>query len=85
MFTLALTRTRTQKGCRFRADNVLSWPAQSPYLNPTENLWAIMKRRLNRYDTPPKGLFELWSCVGETFPSITVDDCKRLIESIPNK
>jgi hypothetical protein len=62
---------------------VLSWHAQSPYLNPIENQWAILKRRLNRYDTPPKGILELWSRVEETFPSITVDDCKRLIESMP--
>lgn len=64
---------------------VLSWPAQSPDLNPIENLWAILKRRLNRYDTPPKGILELWSRVEETFPSITVDDCKRLIESMPRR
>ena len=64
---------------------VLSWPAQSPNLNPIENLWAILKSRLNRYDTPPKGILELWSCVEETFPSITVDDCKRLIESMPRR
>ena len=64
---------------------VLSWPAQSLDLNPIENLWTILKRRLNRYDTPPKGILELWSHVEETFPSITVDDCKRLIESMPRR
>jgi transposase len=62
---------------------VLFWHAQSPYLNPIENMWAILKRKLNQYDTPPKGILELWSRVEETFPSITVDDCKKLIESMP--
>ena len=28
--------------------NVLEWPAYSPDLNPTENLWAILKQRLRK-------------------------------------
>jgi hypothetical protein len=64
---------------------VLSWHTQSPDLNPIENLWAILKKKLNRYDTPPKRILELWSRVEETFPSIIVDDCKRVIESMPKR
>jgi transposase len=64
---------------------LLSWPAQSPDLNPIEHLWAILKRRLNRYDSPAKGIIELWARVRETFSSITSDDCRRLIESMPRR
>ena len=42
---------------------VLLWPAQSPDLNPIEHLWDYLKRRLGEYETPPKGIIELWERV----------------------
>ena len=65
--------------------SLLPWPAQSPDLNPIEHLWAILKRRLNRYDRPPTGLIELWDRTMEIFYSITPTDCKRLVESMPHQ
>jgi transposase len=65
--------------------SLLTWPAQSPDLNPIEHLWAILKRRLNQYDSPPKGMIELWERVVQVFSSITAHDCRRLIESMPKR
>jgi transposase len=64
---------------------LLPWPAQSPDLNPIEHLWSILKRRLNQYERPPNGLLELWDRVVEVFHSITPDDCRRLVESMPHR
>ncbi len=40
---------------------VLDWPASSPDLNPIENLWGIVKRKMR--DTRPNNAFTAISCV----------------------
>ncbi|KAG1016704.1 hypothetical protein G6F26_012315 [Rhizopus arrhizus] len=42
---------------------VLQWPEQSPDLNSIENIWSLLKRRLNDYETAPKGMNELYERV----------------------
>jgi hypothetical protein len=65
--------------------NVLSWPAQSPDLNPIEHLWELLKRLLSAYQDPPKGLFELWERVAVEWEKITKEECQKLIESMPRR
>jgi len=64
---------------------VLEWPPQSPDLNPIEHLWALLKRRLNQYETPPSGMLELWERIHFQFYEITEDECARLYESMPRR
>ena len=62
---------------------VLSWPAQSPDLNPIEHLWEHLKRRLWKYSDPPKGVHELWDRLVDEWNGISPEVCQNLIESMP--
>jgi transposase len=64
---------------------VLPWPAQSPDLNPIEHIWALVKRRLNEYSTPPEGINELWERVNDIWDGITKEECLKVVESMPRR
>jgi transposase len=62
------------------------WPPQSPDLNPIENIWSMVKLRLFRnYDSPPKGIHDLWDRVQEVWDTLTVEDCRKVIDSMPKR
>ena len=71
----------------FEDNNIqlMSWPAQSPDLNPIEHLWEHLKCCLQQYPTPPKGIHELWDRVSEEWNAIPPEVCQNLIESMPRR
>ncbi len=62
---------------------VLDWPANSPDLNPIENLWGIVKRKMR--DTRPNNADDLKATVKETWASIPPEQCHKLITSMPRR
>ncbi|KAL0168320.1 hypothetical protein M9458_036542, partial [Cirrhinus mrigala] len=59
---------------------VLNWAANSPDLNPIENLWGIVKRKM-RY-ARPNNAEELKATIRATWALITPEQCHRLIDSM---
>ena len=64
---------------------VLDWPGNSPDLNPIENLWAIIKRRIMTKDCPTSeklicAVIQQWYHDDELQKM-----CQKLVESMPDR
>ena len=54
-------------------------------MNPIENLWSILKRRLARYNNPPSDVHELWERTQQEQYNIESQIIKNLINSMPRR
>ena len=56
-------------------------PAESPDLNPIENLWHELKEYIRR-EVKPKNKDELVSGIGEFWDTVTVEKCTKYINHL---
>ena len=62
---------------------VLSWPAQSPDLNPIENLWSILDHGIKT--RAPKNEEELFQILQNQWKNISGELLQSLVESMPRR
>lgn len=58
---------------------VMDWPAQSPDLNPIENVWKMIGERAQTRN--PQNQNHLWDLLKEEWEKINPEFCKKLIQS----
>ena len=68
-----------------REIRVLGWPARSPDLNPIENLWGILARRVYRGGKQYGTVKEFETAVRDAWKSISAETLKNLVNSMPNQ
>lgn len=65
--------------------SLLDWPASSPDLNPIENVWALMKERINRRRPRPATLETMRVAIQEEWDAISPTEIDSYISSMPRR
>jgi transposase len=79
------TSKMTQKYLAKNHVHTLDWPAQSPDLNPIENLWRIMKLRISKRREYIKSRKDIVRILKEEWDKLTPEDYKKCITSWPKR
>lgn len=61
----------------------LPWCPSSPDLNPNENIWGKIKKKLNALRVRPKKQDEVRAAIDDAWDSITFEEILELIDSMP--
>ncbi|KAL3656640.1 hypothetical protein V7S43_019105 [Phytophthora oleae] len=62
---------------------LLDWPARSPDLNPIENVWAILARKVYSHDKQYNFIPDLTAAIMEVWESVTMAELHVLMDSMP--
>ena len=68
-----------------KQDKIMTWPAQSPDLNPIENLWSTVKRELYPADKQYKSKAELWEAIQSVCAALQPQAILNLTQSMDDR
>ncbi len=57
------------------------WPPQSPDLNPIEQIWDLVDRKIDK--TKKTSIEEFWRSMEKAWQSITEQELKKYIDTMP--
>jgi len=81
-----LSRCRASKAVQQQLGlRVLPRVGHSPSLNPIENAWEELERRLRARPTAPKNKEELFAALSEEWEAIPAFYFRRLVEFMPRR
>ena len=63
--------------------NCTTWPAKSPDLNPIENLWEYLERKLEKL--PTTTLSQLWDTLNDLWENIPSEIIQNLVSSMSQR
>ena len=69
----------------FKDAKLMVWPPASPDVNPIENLWPIVKRKLYEAGKQYHGKNELKEAIKECCKTISLETIKNLTNSMDEK
>lgn len=73
----------SREWCQLHNINVMEdWPPKGPDMNPVENVWAELVRRVRNH---PENKTQLWENVWEAFQNIDDEYFVNLMESMPRR
>ncbi|CAF1003959.1 unnamed protein product [Rotaria magnacalcarata] len=73
----------TMKWLQDKGIKVMKWPASSPDLNPIENLWDHIDKKLTQMK--PTNITQLEQMIQTIWSGITCLQCKTLVDSMPRR
>jgi transposase len=65
--------------------NKMVWPAQSPDMNPIENLWMQMKDRVTKQHKTSMSLETFTESIIQSWEAITVEQIDKLVMTMPTR